>query len=106
MNEIIIKKFEHPDEIRNFEKGKFELVKLNDMMIGKATYEPGWKCSLDISPLVGSEFCEIEHYGIVLSGSATVVFPDKETCVLKRNDLFFVPSAPNDSRDNIFNCIF
>ena len=97
MNEIIIKNFEYSDEIRNFQKGKFELVKLNDMMIGKATYEPGWKWSLDISPLIGSEFCEIEHYGIVLSGIETVVFLDKETYVLKRNDLFFIPSAPHDS---------
>ena len=97
MNEIIVKKFENPDEIRNFDKGKFELVKLNNMIIGKATYEPGWKWSLDVSPLAGSDFCEIEHYGIVLSGKSTVSFPNSKTYILKKGDLFFVPSDPHDS---------
>ena len=97
MNEIIIKKFKTPDETRIFEKGKFELVKLKDMIIGWAIYEPGWKWSLDVSPLSGTEFCEIEHYGIVLSGKATVAFPKGKTHVLNQGDLFFVSSDPHDS---------
>ena len=64
MNEIIIKKFETPDETRIFEKGKFELVKLKDMIIGKAIYEAGWKWSLDVLHLSGTELCEIEQYAI------------------------------------------
>lgn len=35
----IIKNFETPDEIREFEKGRFELVELPNMTIGKATYD-------------------------------------------------------------------
>ena len=50
MVNIILKNFKKPDDIRNFDKGKFEIVKLADMTIGKATYEPGWKWSIDISP--------------------------------------------------------
>ena len=37
MNNIIIKHFGTPDEIREFEKGRFELVELPNMTIGKAT---------------------------------------------------------------------
>ena len=51
MNNIIIKHFGTPDEIREFEKGRFELVELPNMTIGKATYDPGWKWSKDVSPL-------------------------------------------------------
>src|SRR6266581_3017402 len=43
MLEVILKRFEQPDEIRTFEKGRFELVRLGGMTIGRATYEPGWK---------------------------------------------------------------
>ena len=43
MSNVIIKNFQNPDEVRYFEKGKFELIKLNNMLIGKATYNPGWK---------------------------------------------------------------
>ncbi len=97
MHDIIMKRFDKPDEVRNFSKGKFELVKLNNMIIGKATYEPGWKWSIDISPLNGTLFCEIEHYGIVLSGSATVVFNNGEVHILEKGDLFYVPADPHDS---------
>jgi len=38
-DDVILKRFEHPDEVRNFEKGKFELVHVGGMTIGKASYE-------------------------------------------------------------------
>ncbi len=76
MNEIILKRFENPDEIRKFEKGKFEIIKFDGMTIGRATYQPGWKWSVDVSPLSGTDFCEIEHLGMVISGQATCAFKD------------------------------
>jgi hypothetical protein len=42
MLEVILKRFEQPNEVRTFEKGKFEVVRLGGMSIGRATYEPGW----------------------------------------------------------------
>ena len=97
MNIPIIKNFETPDEIREFEKGRFELVKLPNMTIGKATYDPGWKWSRDVSPLAHTEFCEVEHLGMVLSGSATVVFKDGYIHTVKKGDVFYVPPEPHDS---------
>ena len=66
MHDIILKRFEEPDELREFEKGRFEVVHFDGMTIGRATYEPGWKWSVDVSPLTGTDFCEIEHLGICL----------------------------------------
>ena len=83
MIDIILKNFDNPDEVRSFDKGKFELVKFSNMTIGKASYEPGWKWSRDVSPLSGTEFCEVEHLGMVLSGSATVV-QNGEIHILKK----------------------
>ena len=37
-DDFLIKRFEHPDEVRTFEKGKFETVKIGSMTIGRATY--------------------------------------------------------------------
>ena len=45
MHEVILKRFDNPDEVRIFDKGKFELVHLGGMTIGRATYQPGWKWS-------------------------------------------------------------
>jgi hypothetical protein len=39
---VILKRFESPDEMRVMQKGKFELVHIGGMTIGRATYEPGW----------------------------------------------------------------
>ena len=97
MKNLIIKKFKEPDEIRTFEKGKFELLHLPNMTIGKATYRPGWKWSVDVSPLAESDFCDVEHLGMVLEGSATVVFEDGVVRKLKKDDLFYVPPKPHDS---------
>ncbi len=44
MVEVILKKFDQPDEVTHFERGKFETVTLGGMTIGRATYEPGWIC--------------------------------------------------------------
>ena len=74
--DIILKQFENPDEVRTFEKGKFEVVKIGGMTIGRATYQPGWKWSDDVSPLSGTDFCEVEHLGMVISGQATCAFND------------------------------
>ena len=89
MNEIILKRFENPDEIRNFEKGKFEIIKLNGMTIGRATYQPGWKWSVDVSPLSGTDFCEVEHLGMVISGQATCAFKDGEVHTMKPSQVIY-----------------
>ena len=71
MLETVLKRFEEPDEVRTFEKGKFELVRIGGMTIGRATYEPGWKWSVHVGPGVGAQRCNVEHVGLVLSGCAT-----------------------------------
>jgi hypothetical protein len=35
--EVILKHFETPDEIRTFDKGKFEIVNIGGMTVGRAT---------------------------------------------------------------------
>ena len=50
--DVIIKRFDSPDEITYFEKGIFETIKINNMIIGRATYEPGWKWSTHVGTLI------------------------------------------------------
>jgi len=53
MTEVILERFESPDEVRTFEKGKFEIVHLGGMTIGRATYEPGWRWSEHVGKSLG-----------------------------------------------------
>jgi hypothetical protein len=69
-DDFLVKRFEQPDEVRRFEKGKFETVKIGSMTIGRASYEPGWKWSAHVGAASGASFCEVEHVGTIVSGCA------------------------------------
>ena len=74
--DVILKRFETPDEVREMVKGRFEIVRLGGMTIGRATYEPGWRWSEHVGPGVGATRCSVEHVGMVLSGTATAALED------------------------------
>jgi hypothetical protein len=97
MNDMILKRFESPDEVRTMVKGKFEIVRLGGMAVGRATYEPGWKWSTHVGPTVGASRCTVEHVGLVLSGTATAAFDDGRVVELRAGELFYIPAVPHDS---------
>jgi quercetin dioxygenase-like cupin family protein len=86
----LLKKFESPDEVRTFEKGRFELLHLGPMTIGRATYQPGWKWSEHVGPSAGTPLCEVEHVGLVISGRAAVRMRDGSEQVLSPGTAFFI----------------
>jgi len=94
MLEVILKRFEQPDELRTFEKGKFEIIHIAGMTIGRATYSPGWKWSVDVGPSLGKKSCDVEHVGLVLSGRATAVIDGGAVIEMKAGDVFYVPPGP------------
>lgn len=97
MLEVVLKRFENPDETRVFEKGRFEIVHLGGMTIGRASYEPGWKWSEHVAPVAGTPFCEVEHVGLVVSGRAMVAMSDGREIELTPGALFHVPAVAHDS---------
>jgi quercetin dioxygenase-like cupin family protein len=94
---VILKSFEAPDEVRLMQKGRFELVHLGGTTIGRATYEPGWKWSEHVGPSIGAARCNVEHVGLVLSGTAAVAFDGGRVIELRAGELFYVPPVPHDS---------
>ena len=87
---VILKRFERPDEVRRFAKGRFEVIKLGGMTIGRATYEPGWKWSVDVGRATGANSCAVEHVGMVLSGCATAAMDDGRVIEMKAGDVFYI----------------
>ena len=90
MTDAYIKRFEQPDEVRTFEKGTYEVVHAGSMVIGRASYEPGWKWSEHVSPLAGTPLCETSHVGIVLSGRAIAKMNDGREIDLTAGDIFVI----------------
>ena len=94
---VELKRFETPDELRIFEKGRLAIVRIGGMVLGRAEYEPGWKWSVDVGPGVSASLCTVEHVGIVLAGTATVAFEDGRVIELTEGTAFHVPATPHDS---------
>jgi quercetin dioxygenase-like cupin family protein len=95
--DVILKRFETPDEVREMTKGRFELVRIGVLTIGRATYEPGWRWSEHVGPSVGAARCTVEHVGMVLAGAATAAFEDGRVIELRAGQLFHIPPVPHDS---------
>ena len=95
--DVVLKRFEQPDETRQMTLGKFEIVRLGGMTIGRATYQPGWKWSTHVGPELGLERCPVEHVGLVISGEATAAFADGRVIPLRAGELFYIPPEPHDS---------
>ena len=87
---MILKRFDRPDEVRTFEKGRFELVQIAGQTIGRATYEPGWKWSVHVGRALGQTHCEVEHVGLVLSGRATAAMRDGRVIEIAAGDVFYI----------------
>jgi hypothetical protein len=90
MFDLIVKRFDQPDETRNFPKGRFDLVHVAGISIGRATYEPGWKWSVDIGTAAGLSYCTTEHVGTVVAGRAVAAMEDGRVVEMTAGDVFHI----------------
>jgi hypothetical protein len=91
---VILRRFEQPDEVREFPFGKFEVVHIGGMTIGRATYQPGWKWSEHVGKPIGQTHCQVEHVGLVVSGCATAAMADGTVYEMRAGNLFSIPPGP------------
>jgi quercetin dioxygenase-like cupin family protein len=68
--------FSRPQETREFPKGKLELITLNGITFGRATFEPGWRWSTHVRPIAGTNSCQSAHLGVQLSGTMHIRMDD------------------------------
>jgi hypothetical protein len=95
--QAIVRAFDAPDEVREMPKGRFEIVRIGSMTIGRATYQPGWKWSEHVGPSLGLSRCSVEHVGLVLAGHAVAAMDGGDVVDLRAGTLFYVPPVPHDS---------
>jgi hypothetical protein len=88
-----VKSFNKPEEVRSFPNGKVELVNVGGAMIGRAVFEPGWKWSTSVQPLVKTKSCEAPHYQYHISGTLKVVMDDGSQFECKAGDVALFPTG-------------
>ena len=91
MPRLQAKSFAAPDDVRTMPKIRFETVGLDDATVGHCSFEPGWRWSTDIGPMVGASSCPIRHLGYSMSGSVRVVMDDGQTLDIGPDTVFDIP---------------
>jgi mannose-6-phosphate isomerase-like protein (cupin superfamily) len=89
IDEFVIRRFDQPDEMREFPMGRFEVVSVAGVQLGRAIYEPGWRWSEHVGDGPDAR-CQSEHVGIVLQGRAFVA-GDGYDGEMRSGDIFAVP---------------
>jgi hypothetical protein len=68
--------FDVPDERRTPPKTSVDIVRLGQTTAGRYTFEPGWRWSETVKPLVGTDSCRLRHVGVVLTGRLHISHED------------------------------
>jgi hypothetical protein len=75
-NQVEWKDFAKSDEIRKFGHGKVELLNIGGGSVGRLVLEPGWRWSVDVKPIAGTDWCEAPHFQYMVSGRLHVKMKD------------------------------
>ena len=86
-----LKSFAKPDEVREFPKGRVELVNIGGATVGRATFQPGWKWSTSVQPLSKTKSCEAPHFQYHVSGRLMVKMDDGSLMECKPGDISLLP---------------
>lgn len=79
-----------PDETRTPDKTVVEVVKVGGAEVGRFTFQPGWKWSDCIKPVVGTDACQAEHLGYVISGRLAVTHTDGSKAEVGPGDAYHI----------------
>lgn len=93
MEKAECKGFKKPDEIREFPKGRLELIKIGGATVGRAVFEPGWKWSTSVQPLVNTKSCEAPHFQYHVSGVLRILMDDGAEFDCRPGEVSLLPSG-------------
>ena len=93
MGKAELKSFGKPDEVREFPKGRLELIKIGGVTVGRAVFEPGWKWSTSVQPLAKTKSCEAPHFQYHVSGILVIKMDDGTTMKCRAGDVSLLPSG-------------
>lgn len=91
MDSAQVKNVGQPDEVREFPKGRAEVVDIGGGQVMRLTLQPGWRWSEHVKPAAGTEWCEAPHFQYVTSGRLHVVMSDGAELDIGPGDVNLLP---------------
>ena len=85
------RRFSESDDVRLIPHGKIDVVAMDDRVIGRMTYEPGWRWSVDVKPIAATQTCQFHHVGVTLSGRLRVQMEDGVELEIGPGEGFEIP---------------
>ena len=76
MDSIVDIDFDNPDETRTFPNGRWDIVHIGESTVARATFEPGWRWSDHVKPIVKTDSCQQRHVGYLISGQLGIRMED------------------------------
>ena len=93
MSRAELKTFNMPDDVREFPKGRLELIKIGGATIGRAVFEPGWRWATSVQPMAKTKSCEAPHFQYHVAGILRVKMDDGSEFDCKPGDVSLLPSG-------------
>jgi quercetin dioxygenase-like cupin family protein len=91
VTELQARSHDAPDEVRTPDKTRVEVVKLKGYTIGRFKFEPGWRWSECVKPVVKTDSCQVSHVGYVVSGRIRVRMQDGTEKTISRGESYTIP---------------
>ena len=91
VSSFAVKSHDAPDETRTPTKTRIEVVRLAGYTLGRLTFEPGWRWSECIKPVVGTASCQNSHVGYAVSGRLAVRLDDGTEKTISAGDSYTIP---------------
>lgn len=73
------KSIDSATEVREFPKGRVEVVTVGTTTLTRSIMQPGWRWSECVKPIAGTESCQVQHNGYSISGQLRVLQDGTET---------------------------
>jgi quercetin dioxygenase-like cupin family protein len=91
VTQFTVKSHSSPDEVRNPDKTRVEVVRLEGFTLGRLSFEPGWRWSECINPVVQTGSCQLSHVGYAVAGRMTVRLQDGTQKTISAGDSYTIP---------------
>jgi hypothetical protein len=91
MNRAEGKSFGKPDEVREFPRGRMELIQIGGATLGRIVFEPGWRWSTSLQPTAKTKSCQATHLQYHLSGVLGVRMDDGTEVEYRSGDVSLIP---------------